>query len=71
MSTNEANNFYAWLMYSDEKEARAAFTDCQCGFIATYRGRKDAKDYLKQHHMHSNYCPSYQDKQKKDAANGK
>lgn len=69
-SKNETDNFYDWLMHSDAEDARKAFSDCQCGFDATYRDRKDAKDYLKQYHMHSWWCPSYNEKPK-DETDGK
>lgn len=60
--SSETENFYDWMMAVDGESARAVQDFCICGFTATYKSRKDAKDYLKLKYMHSHWCSEYIDK---------
>lgn len=52
----------SWWFGTTDREAARSLTNCQCGFNATYKDRKDAKSYLKLKYMHSYWCPEYMDK---------
>lgn len=62
MSTNETDNLYDWLMHSNAEDARRATSTCECGVIATYKGKKD----FDTKYMHSYYCPLYKEKPTED-----
>lgn len=60
---SDQDNFYDWMLASNMDEAHSTHDHCICGFTATYKDRKDAKDYLKLKYMHSHWCNEYMEKE--------
>ena len=56
----DMESMYDWLMHTDAEDARRATSVCECGVVATYKGKKDFDTT----YMHSYYCPMYKDKPK-------